>query len=89
MFIEMEIKTVVIGGGPVSSLIVLQPTQQNEDEPLNLPIRIGSVEATDTKNTNGTITSMKRINKKLTLLMPLSKAVVARCPTRLFAIVPR
>lgn len=46
MFIEMEVKTVVIGGGPVSSLIVLQPTQQNEDEPLNLPIRIGSVEAT-------------------------------------------
>ena len=40
MFIEMEVKTVVIGGGPVSSLIVLQPTQQNEDEPLNLPIRI-------------------------------------------------
>ena len=42
-----------------------------------------------TKNTNGTITSIKRINKKLTLLIPLSKAVVARCPTRLLAIVPR
>ena len=46
MLTEMDIKTVVIGGGPVSSLIVLKPAKQNEKEPLSLPIRIGSVEAT-------------------------------------------
>lgn len=42
-----------------------------------------------TKKTNGTITNIKRISKKLTLLIPLSKAVVARSPTKLRAIVPR
>lgn len=46
MLTEMDIKTVVIGGGPVSSLIVLKPARQDEKEPLSLPIRIGSVEAT-------------------------------------------
>ncbi len=46
MLVEMDIKTVVIGGGPVSSLIVLMPSKQDEKEPLSLPIRIGSVEAT-------------------------------------------
>lgn len=46
MLTEMDIKTVVIGGGPVSSLIVLKPAKQDEKEPLSLPIRIGSVEAT-------------------------------------------
>lgn len=46
MLTEMDIKTVVIGGGPVSSLIVLKPAKQDEKEPLSLPIRIGAVEAT-------------------------------------------
>ena len=41
------------------------------------------------RNTRGTITSMKRISKRLTLLIPLSNAVCARTPTILRAMVPR
>ena len=39
--------------------------------------------------TKGIITSMKRINRKLTLLIPLSKAVAARWPAILLAMVPK
>ena len=42
--IRVDIETVVIGGGPVASLVVLKPRSNSRVEPL--PIRIGSVEAT-------------------------------------------
>jgi len=42
-----------------------------------------------TRNTIGTITSMKRMSSRLTFVMPRSNAVAARCPATLFAIVPR
>ena len=42
-----------------------------------------------TRNTIGTIISIKRMSNRLTLVMPLSKAVAARCPATLLAIVPR
>ena len=42
----MDIESVVVGGGPLASLIVLRTSDQNEDdEVLQLPIRIGLVEA--------------------------------------------
>ena len=41
---KMDIESVVVGGGPVASLVVLR-THEGEDS-LQLPIRIGSVEAT-------------------------------------------
>ena len=42
--IRMDIQTVVVGGGPVASLIVLR-TRGSEKE-VQRPIRIGSIEAT-------------------------------------------
>lgn len=43
----MDIESVVVGAGPVASLVVLREQGKREDEPaLQLPIRIGSVEAT-------------------------------------------
>jgi len=43
----MDIQTVVVGSGPVASLVVLKPHELAEDEhPTRLPIRIGTVEAT-------------------------------------------
>ena len=44
--IRMDIKTVIVGGGPVSSLIVLQPRGVNDGSSVQLPIRIGPIEAT-------------------------------------------
>ena len=41
-----------------------------------------------TRNTKGIITSMKRMSRKLTLLMPLSKAVAARWPVMPLTIEP-
>lgn len=46
MLRRMDIKTVVIGGGPVSSLLMLKTVDHNDEEPVILPIRIGTVEAT-------------------------------------------
>lgn len=44
---RMDIQTVVVGSGPVASLVVLKPHELAEDEhPTRLPIRIGTVEAT-------------------------------------------
>lgn len=44
--VRMDIQTVVVGGGPVTSLVVLRPRspQANESAP-RLPIRIGPIEA--------------------------------------------
>ena len=41
------------------------------------------------RKTKGTMISIKRISRKLTLLTPLSKAVCARTPAILLAIVPK
>lgn len=42
----MDIKSVVIGGGPVASLVVLCPQERKAGEgAIKLPIRIGNVEA--------------------------------------------
>lgn len=42
----MDIKSVVVGGGPIASLVVLCPQEQRSGEgAVKLPIRIGSVEA--------------------------------------------
>lgn len=44
---RMDIESVVVGGGPVASLVVLRAQDQSGNEgSLQLPIRIGSVEAT-------------------------------------------
>ena len=44
---RMEIQSVVVGGGPVASLVVLSTQEGLPGEAaLQLPIRIGSVEAT-------------------------------------------
>ena len=42
---EMNIESIVVGGGPVASLVVLR-TSDDSGPALQLPIRIGSVEAT-------------------------------------------
>ena len=43
---RMDIKSVVIGGGPVASLVVLCPQERKTGEgAIKLPIRIGTVEA--------------------------------------------
>ena len=42
---RMKIQSVVVGSGPVSSLVILCSTDAEREEPLQLPIRIGHVEA--------------------------------------------
>ena len=43
---RMDIKSVVIGGGPIASLVVLCPQERKAGEgAIKLPIRIGTVEA--------------------------------------------
>ena len=42
----MDIESVVVGGGPVASLLVLRTHEPVDGSPLRLPIRIGQVEAT-------------------------------------------
>ncbi len=43
----MDIQTVMVGGGPMASMVVLRPrAARGEDGGAKLPIRIGSVEAT-------------------------------------------
>lgn len=44
--IRMDIKTVIVGGGPISSLIILQPKGVADGSSVQLPIRIGPIEAT-------------------------------------------
>ena len=43
--VRMEIRTIAVGGGPVPSVIVLQPSTDDGEAPSQLPIRIGTVEA--------------------------------------------
>lgn len=43
--IRMDIQSIVVGGGPVASLVVLKPRQDDSECLGKLPIRIGSVEA--------------------------------------------
>ncbi len=44
--VRMDIQSIVVGGGPLSSLVVLRPRQSDTQHLGKLPIRIGSVEAT-------------------------------------------
>ena len=47
VMIRMDIQTIVVGGGPVSSLVVLRThTPYKGNTSVQLPIRIGSIEAT-------------------------------------------
>ncbi|OUO34472.1 bifunctional nuclease family protein [Olsenella sp. An290] len=44
---RMDIESVVVGSGPLPSLVVLRPRDEQDGSPeLQLPIRIGSIEAT-------------------------------------------
>ena len=43
--VRMDIQSIVVGGGPVTSLIVLKPRHVDASPSTQLPIRIGSVEA--------------------------------------------
>lgn len=43
--IRMDIQSIVVGAGPVASLVVLRPRQGDAESLGKLPIRIGSVEA--------------------------------------------
>ena len=43
--IRMDIKTIVVGAGPVASLVVLNPRDAGNADTRVLPIRIGTVEA--------------------------------------------
>ena len=43
--IRMDIQSIVVGGGPLASLVVLKPRQEDEQRLGKLPIRIGSFEA--------------------------------------------
>lgn len=45
VYIRMDIQTLVVGMGPVPSLLVLKTKTLHGDTPIQLPIRIGSVEA--------------------------------------------
>lgn len=44
--IEMNIKSVVVSAGPMPSLVVLQPKENDGSLPSTLPINIGAFEAT-------------------------------------------
>ncbi len=46
MLVRMDIKTIVVAGGPVPSLVTLMPRQHKDGEAVELPIRIGVIEAT-------------------------------------------
>ncbi len=45
MLVRMDIKTIVVAGGPIPSLVVLTPRQRAGNAAVDLPIRIGVVEA--------------------------------------------
>ena len=42
---RMDIQTVVVGGGPISSLIILRVHDPRRNSSLSLPIKIGNIEA--------------------------------------------
>lgn len=44
--VRMDIHTIAIGGGIVPSLVVLRSRPKDGSEPIQLPIRIGTIEAT-------------------------------------------
>lgn len=44
-FVRMDIQTLVVGMGPVASLLVLKSRARNGETPIQLPIRIGAFEA--------------------------------------------
>ena len=43
--VRMDIHTIVVGAGPISSLVVLKPRSASYEPPCNLPIKIGGWEA--------------------------------------------
>jgi bifunctional DNase/RNase len=43
--VRMDIQSVVVGGGPVASLVILKPRHAEVSSSTQMPIRIGSVEA--------------------------------------------
>lgn len=43
--LRMDIQSVVVGAGPVTSLVILKPHHDDRSSAAQLPIRIGSVEA--------------------------------------------
>lgn len=43
--IRMDIQSIVVGGGPMASLVVLKPRHDDETATTQLPIRIGTFEA--------------------------------------------
>ena len=45
MLVRMDIHTIAVGGGPVPSVIVLQSRAVGDETSIQLPIRIGSIEA--------------------------------------------
>lgn len=45
VLVRMDIHTIAVGGGPVPSVIVLQSRVPEGGTPIQLPIRIGSIEA--------------------------------------------
>lgn len=45
VLVRMDIKTIVVAGGPITSLVVLAPRSGAGDVSLSLPIRIGAIEA--------------------------------------------
>ncbi len=42
---KMDIKSVVVGGGPIASIIILEPKDTLHNSSIKLPIRIGHIEA--------------------------------------------
>ena len=44
--VRMDIQTLAVGAGPVPSLVVLKTHCEDGEEPIQLPIRIGGIEAT-------------------------------------------
>lgn len=43
--VRMDIQSIVVGGGPMASLVVLKPRHENNAPMSKLPIRIGRIEA--------------------------------------------
>ncbi len=43
--IRMDIHTIAVGGGPIPSVIVLRSRTSSDETPIELPIRIGTIEA--------------------------------------------
>ena len=43
MLVRMDIKTIVVAGGPVPSLVTLSPRNRKDGDAVELPIRIGVI----------------------------------------------